>query len=71
MKDKKLKTLHQVFLDSAGVCTDTRKLLKDSLFVALRGDNFDGNGFAEEALEAFLREDEHLSEDERRLISKI
>ncbi len=32
-----------------GVCTDTRKIRPDDLFVALKGDNFDGNSFLEEA----------------------
>lgn len=34
-----------------GVCTDTRTLTADSLFVALSGPNFDGNQFAQAALE--------------------
>lgn len=36
----------------ADVCTDTRKITPDSLFIALKGDNFDGNGFAAAALES-------------------
>ena len=32
-----------------GVCTDTRKEPKDSIFIALRGENFDGHGFVEAA----------------------
>lgn len=42
--------LHQIFLKSSGICTDTRKIEKDCLFVALKGENFDGNLFAQEAL---------------------
>lgn len=34
-----------------GVCTDTRQLREGSLFVALSGENFDGNAFARQALE--------------------
>lgn len=34
-----------------GVCTDTRQLREDSLFVALSGENFNGNVFARQALE--------------------
>ena len=34
------------------VCTDTRKLQRGDLFVALRGDNFDGNQFAAAAIAA-------------------
>ena len=34
-----------------GVCTDSREILPGSLFVAILGDRFDGNNFAEDALE--------------------
>jgi UDP-N-acetylmuramoyl-tripeptide--D-alanyl-D-alanine ligase len=37
---------------SGGVSTDTRKLPEASLFVALRGENFDGDVFASKALES-------------------
>ena len=33
------------------ICTDTRNILSDSLFIALRGDNFDGNDFVQAALD--------------------
>lgn len=33
------------------ICTDTRKVSKDSLFFALKGENFDANTFAESAIE--------------------
>ncbi len=45
-----IQELHKLFLDSTGVCTDTRKIKKDSLFFALKGDNFNGNKFAKEAV---------------------
>jgi UDP-N-acetylmuramoyl-tripeptide--D-alanyl-D-alanine ligase len=32
------------------IVTDTRKIVKDSVFFALKGDNFDGNTFVSEAL---------------------
>ncbi len=38
------------FYSSTGICTDTRKIEKDCLFVCIQGDNFDGNTFASEAL---------------------
>ena len=47
----KIEQLHQYFLSSSGVCTDTRKITKGCLFFALKGDNFDGNKFAQEALD--------------------
>jgi UDP-N-acetylmuramoyl-tripeptide--D-alanyl-D-alanine ligase len=44
--------LHRYFLQSSGVCTDTRKISEKSLFVALKGDNFDGNTFVKQAIES-------------------
>ncbi|GGX16575.1 UDP-N-acetylmuramoyl-tripeptide--D-alanyl-D-alanine ligase [Aquimarina muelleri] len=43
--------LHQLFLASNGVCTDTRKIKQNSIFFALKGDNFNGNIYAKKALE--------------------
>lgn len=42
--------IYQEFLRSAGICTDTRREANGSLFFALRGDQFDGNRFVEDAL---------------------
>ena len=47
-----IKDLYQLFLRSAGVNTDTRTIRENQLFVALKGENFDGNAFALQALEA-------------------
>ncbi|GHT69289.1 UDP-N-acetylmuramoyl-tripeptide--D-alanyl-D-alanine ligase [Bacteroidia bacterium] len=44
--------LHNRFLNSAGICTDTRKIVAGAMFFALRGDNFNGNQFARAALDA-------------------
>ena len=46
-----IANLHSLFLECSSVSTDTRKIKKNSLFVALKGDNFDANTFAKEALE--------------------
>ena len=48
---KELSKLHQLFLESTGICTDTRKLKEGNLYVALKGENFNGNKFANKALE--------------------
>jgi UDP-N-acetylmuramoyl-tripeptide--D-alanyl-D-alanine ligase len=45
-----MEALFDLFYQTSGVCTDTRKIEKDCLFICLRGDNFNGNTFAEEAL---------------------
>lgn len=42
--------LHKYFLSCGTVTTDTRKIEKGSLFIALKGERFDANTFAEEAL---------------------
>jgi UDP-N-acetylmuramoyl-tripeptide--D-alanyl-D-alanine ligase len=47
----KIEELYQCFLQCTTVSTDTRKIENNSLFVALKGDNFDANTFAQEALE--------------------
>lgn len=38
------------FYESAGICTDTRNIYKDCLFVCIKGENFDGNTFASQAI---------------------
>lgn len=45
-----IQTLYQYFLNSTGVSTDTRKIKEGSLYFALKGNNFNGNKFASEAL---------------------
>ena len=47
-----IKQLHTLFLTCDSVSTDTRKINKNSMFFALKGDNFDGNTYAENALES-------------------
>lgn len=42
--------IYDLFLQSEGICTDTRRLYPNTLFVSLRGAHFDGNRFALEAL---------------------
>lgn len=43
--------LYQCFLQCDGVSTDTRNIHPNSLFFALKGDNFDANEFAQTALD--------------------
>lgn len=49
--DNQISDLYQLYLQSSGVSTDTRNIGKESIFFALRGDSFDGNAYAAEALE--------------------
>lgn len=46
-----ISQLYNCFLACKSVSTDTRQITEDCLFVALRGDKFDGNQYAKEALE--------------------
>ncbi|WP_029035425.1 UDP-N-acetylmuramoyl-tripeptide--D-alanyl-D-alanine ligase [Salinimicrobium terrae] len=67
----KISQLHQLFLDSSGISTDTRKIKKDSIFFALKGENFNANEFAEEALEkgaAYAVIDEELKGENKRFL---
>ena len=44
--------LYNYFKESSSVSTDTRLINKGSIFFALKGENFDGNKFAEEAIKS-------------------
>ena len=46
-----ITTLYNAFLACNGVCTDSRACQAGNLFVCLKGENFDGNVFAEKAVE--------------------
>jgi UDP-N-acetylmuramoyl-tripeptide--D-alanyl-D-alanine ligase len=43
--------VYNIFLQSNGVNTDTKTVMRGNIFFALRGERFNGNTFAEEALE--------------------
>lgn len=45
------KHLYDLFLNSSGICTDTRAIEQNSLFICIKGENFDGNTFSKKALE--------------------
>ncbi|QJW91130.1 UDP-N-acetylmuramoyl-tripeptide--D-alanyl-D-alanine ligase [Spirosoma taeanense] len=47
--------LYHKFQECTGVSTDTRRITPDCLFVALKGANFDGNQFAEQAIASGAR----------------
>ena len=46
-----ISSIYQIFLNSNKVCTNSRKIRDNDLFVSLKGPNFNGNKFAETALE--------------------
>ena len=47
----KIEDLHHIYKECGSISTDTRKLIPGSVFFALRGENFDGNKYALEAVE--------------------
>ena len=46
-----IKNLYALFLQHRLISTDTRKITPGCIFFALKGENFDGNRFAQDALE--------------------
>lgn len=46
-----IKAIHDAFLTCSGISTDTRNIQPMSMFVAIKGERFDANTFAAEALE--------------------
>lgn len=46
------KDLYQLFLHHPSIQTDTRKIKQGDIFFALKGPNFNGNAFAQNAIEA-------------------
>ena len=46
----KIEALYKIFKDFSNISTDTRKVADNSLFFALKGENFNGNKYAEEAI---------------------
>src|SRR5882672_4543146 len=46
-----IQQLYRMYLACGAVCTDTRQIIKGSIFFALKGPSFNANAFAEEALQ--------------------
>lgn len=49
--DMKTEQLYELYRNSTGIATDSRKVVKGQIFFALWGEKFNGNKFAAEALE--------------------
>ena len=47
-----MEKLYQLYKQHPRICTDTRNIIPDSFFFCLKGENFNGNNFATQALEA-------------------
>ena len=71
-----LPGLYNLYSQSYLVSTDTRKITRNSIFFALKGDNFNGNAFAEEALQkgaayAVIDEKEYKTNDRIILVKDV
>ena len=68
-----INELYQIFLQSPRITTDSRNCPQNSIFFALKGNNFNGNAFAKNALEkgcsyAIIDEEEYYEKDNKRMI---
>ena len=68
--------LYQVYLKNPIICTDTRKITDSCLFFALKGDNFNGNNYALQAIEsgaafAIVDQAEYALDDRFILVSDV
>lgn len=67
-----IEELYQRFKHCTTVCTDTRKITKDCLFIALKGDNFNGNAFASQAIASGAKycivDEKQYATDERHIL---
>lgn len=48
----KIEDLYAIYKQYSSISTDTRNIIKESIFFALKGASFNGNSFAEQALES-------------------
>ena len=68
-----ITAIHQIFLTCTSVTTDSRNCPQGSLFIALKGESFNGNAFAARALEsgsayAIVDEEAYAPEGDTRYI---
>src|SRR5688572_12252624 len=71
-----IKDLYYKFLESGKVSTDTRQIVPGSIFFALKGDKFNANTFAAQALEkgakfAVVDEKEFVTDDNIILVNNV
>lgn len=71
-----IEALHSIFLSCNSACTDTRKINKNDLFFALKGENFNGNEYAKKALEfgakyAVIDEQEYAIDSKYILVDNV
>ena len=47
----KIEELYAIFTKNPVICTDSRKIIQGSIFFSLKGENFNGNKYALQAIE--------------------
>ncbi|MEI6864564.1 UDP-N-acetylmuramoyl-tripeptide--D-alanyl-D-alanine ligase [Flavicella sp.] len=72
----RISTIYKYFKQSNGVITDTRNITNNTIFFALKGENFNGNKFAEKALKsgaiyAIIDEPEFDTSDKTILVKDV
>lgn len=69
-----LEDIYELFRAHPHICTDSRKVAANDLFFALRGDNFDGNQYAQRALAGgaayAIIDDASYKKDDRYIVVK-
>ena len=68
-----IQDLHELFMKSSGVVTDSRKIKNNCIFFSLKGINFNGNDFAKSAIEngaiyAVIDEKKYLGDNEKYIL---
>ncbi len=72
----KIEALYEIFKSHSVISTDTRKISKGCLFFALKGENFNGNKFAKQAIDegasyAIIDEHEFKTSDHYILVDDV
>lgn len=72
----KIEELHKLYLAHGLVDTDTRKIRNNTIFFALKGENFNGNSFADEAIAkgasyAVIDEEKYATSDKTILVDNV
>lgn len=66
-----ISELHSLFLQSTGVSTDSRNIWKGCMYISLKGERFNGNNFALQAIEegaSYAVVDEDQPQNDSRLV---
>ena len=68
-----IQEIHELFIKSSGVVTDSRKIKNNCIFFSLKGKNFNGNEFAKSAIEngaiyAVIDEEKYFEDKENYIL---